>query len=244
MIFNLFKSKPTLKELIPEGFVDIHSHILPGIDDGPKNIEESFKLISEMKKIKFSKIIATPHIYSGLYENKKNNILKIYKDIVKEMDNSIKIDCAAEYLLDNSVLEKTGSEGILTINKKFILVEFNFISPPRDLHEIIFKLKLKNFIPIIAHPERYLYFKNNFDEIVKLKMAGCKFQLNLLSVVGYYGKEVSKFSDILLSRNIINYVGSDIHNLNHIKQFNKKIKIKNSKNLSNCILNNIAKFSD
>ena len=83
MIFNLFKSRPTLKELIPEGFVDIHSHILPGIDDGAKNVEESLKLISEMHKIGISKIIGTPHTYPGLYNNNEKTIFNAYNKLKK-----------------------------------------------------------------------------------------------------------------------------------------------------------------
>ena len=90
MIFNLFKAKPTLKELIPNGFVDIHSHILPGIDDGAKNIEESIKLISEMKKMGFSKIIGTPHTFPGLYENTNETIKKSFEKISQKLITKIK----------------------------------------------------------------------------------------------------------------------------------------------------------
>ena len=89
MIFNLFKSKPTLNELIPKGFVDIHSHILPGIDDGAKNVEESLKLISEMKKLGFAKIITTPHTYPGLYDNTNDTILKSFNSIKNCNSNGI-----------------------------------------------------------------------------------------------------------------------------------------------------------
>ena len=110
MIFNLFKSKPTLKELIPEGFVDIHSHILPGIDDGPKNIEESLKLISEMKKMGFSKIIGTPHTYPGLYDNTNNSIKKSYEKISQKLNSEIKLNYASEYMIDRSLIKKANEK--------------------------------------------------------------------------------------------------------------------------------------
>ena len=105
MIFNLFKAKPTLKELIPDGFVDIHSHILPGIDDGAKTIEESEILLNELKKIGFSKIYGTPHTYPGLYENTNESIKKSFNKLKNFIDDSLMIDYASEYLLNNKLTE-------------------------------------------------------------------------------------------------------------------------------------------
>ena len=105
MIFNLFKSKPSLKELIPKGFVDIHSHILPGIDDGAQNLNESLKLISEMKNMGFSKIIATPHTFPGIYDNTKSTIKDSYQMIIDKLSTKITIKYASEYMLDSSLIE-------------------------------------------------------------------------------------------------------------------------------------------
>ena len=186
MIFNLFKAKPTLKELIPNGFVDIHSHILPGIDDGAKNVEESIKLISEMKKMGFSKIIATPHIYPGLYNNTDEKIKKCFKEI-KDVNSSISY--AAEYLIGRYMIEHIEKKSILTLKDNYVLVEINFHAEPLDLYDVIFKLKTNGFNPILAHPERYLYYLNDFKKFYKLKNFGCLFQLNFLSITGFYGKK-------------------------------------------------------
>ena len=225
MIFNLFKSKPTLKELIPKGFIDIHSHILPGIDDGAKDIEESLELISEMKKLGFSKIIGTPHIYKGLYENDKASISKSFKTLIKKSENYIDISYAAEYMLDSSIIEIAKNKSLLTLKDNYVLVEISMISEINNLKEIIFEIQTNGYIPVIAHPERYLYYSRNFNKIENFKRLGCKLQLNLLALTGFYGVEVLNFSEKILSCGLYNFCGSDVHKMRHLKQFEKKIKL-------------------
>ena len=221
MIFNLFKSKPTLKELIPKGFVDIHSHILPGIDDGAKNIEESEYLINEMKKLGFSKLIATPHTYEGLYDNTINSITKSYNSLIKNFDKN-NISFASEYLINKKLLEFAEKKTILTLKEKYILVEMSYLDKQIDLYDILFKLQILDYIPVLAHPERYRYLHDNKKEYSRLKRAGCKFQLNLLSVTGYYGKDIVKVCNQLLEDDYVDFCGSDIHTLLHIKNFSRK----------------------
>tara|TARA_X000000368_G_scaffold405805_1_gene383360 strand:+ start:987 stop:1718 length:732 start_codon:yes stop_codon:yes gene_type:complete len=239
MILDLFKSKPTLKELIPNGFVDIHSHILPGIDDGAKNVEESLLLISEMQKLGFSKIIGTPHTYSGVYNNTSESIEKSYKKLGKNITN-IELDFASEYMLDNSLIENLRNKNILCLKENYILVEMSYISAPNNLYEIIFEIKTNGFIPVLAHPERYSFFHNNIKEFYKLKKHGCFFQINLLSCTGYYGAQVLIMINNLLKNKIIDFVGSDIHNLNHIKAFEKNVLINRNhiEDLGKCIERN------
>tara|TARA_B100002052_G_C15874655_1_gene596386 strand:+ start:170 stop:904 length:735 start_codon:yes stop_codon:yes gene_type:complete len=235
MIFNLFKAKPTLKELIPDGFVDIHSHILPGIDDGATNIEESLKLITEMKKIGFGKIIATPHTYTGLYDNTVESIKKSFDKINKVSILKSKLSYASEYLIDNSIILKANNQTLLTIKDNFVLIEFSFAGMPINTKEILFELQTNGYIPILAHPERYDFLFNAGQNklISELKKFGCYFQLNLFSLIGYYGNKVLWQSQELLKNNIIDFVGSDIHRIDQISLFEKKIKIKNYKALEN-----------
>lgn len=224
MIFNLFKSKPTLKELIPRGFIDIHSHILPGIDDGAKNLTESIELISKMKELGFSKIVGTPHTYQGLYNNTNLSIENSYNLIKENLKEKIKVDYASEYMIDNSLIKKSQEKSLLTIKKNYVLVEMSFISEPINLFEILFEIMVNGYIPIIAHPERYRFLHKQKKKYEKLKNIGCRFQLNLLSVTDYYGKDIRKFSDYLLKNNFIDFVGSDIHNLKHLREFENKVK--------------------
>ena len=238
MICNLFKSKPTLRELIPEGFIDIHSHILPGIDDGAKDVNESKELIEGMKNLGFSKIIGTPHTYSGIYDNTNESIKNSFKKIKELSINNILIGFASEYMLEKSIIEKSENNSLLCLKDNHILVEMSYISKPTNLYEILFQIIHNGYRPILAHPERYRFIQNNFKEYYKLKKVGCLFQLNLLSSTNYYGKEVAKVSDKLLENNLIDFVGSDIHRKAHIEYFNKSINIKNIEKLQSAIIAN------
>tara|TARA_Y100001954_G_C15813593_1_gene606391 strand:+ start:67 stop:795 length:729 start_codon:yes stop_codon:yes gene_type:complete len=238
MIFNLFKSKPTLRELIPNGFVDIHSHILPGIDDGAKNIDESIELISEMKKLGFSKIIGTPHTYQGLYENTANSIQNSFNNLNKEKLGNIKISYASEYLINKKLVEMSEEKNLLCLKDNYLLVEMSYLSKPINLYDILFKLQINGYIPILAHPERYRFLYDDLSEFSKLKNVGCKFQMNLLSMTGFYGKDVAKTCDYLIKKNYINFFGTDAHNLRHLKNIENKILINNYDKIEKLLINN------
>ena len=238
MIFNLFKSKPTLEKLIPEGFVDIHSHILPGIDDGAKNIDESISLISKMKKIGFSKIIGTPHVYEGVHNNTKESIESSFDELNKNDLKKVKVSYGAEYMLNNSIIKKAANKSLLCLKDSFVLVEMSYIAAPKQLYEIIFELIHNGYMPIIAHPERYRFYHNNFKNYEKLKKYGCKFQLNLFSLTNYYGKDVMSVSEKLLKMEMIDYVGSDIHNVKQINNFYDLVRISSISKLEKAMENN------
>ena len=241
MIFNLFKSRPTLSELIPKGFVDIHSHILPGIDDGAKNIKESMELISEMKKLGFNKIIGTPHTYEGLYNNTNETIINSYNLLLKKLPENTNISYASEYMLDVSLIEKAMDKTLLCIKENYVLIEMGFLYEPMNLFEIIFKISLNGYIPVLAHPERYLFLHNDFNKYYELKDRNCKFQINLLSVTGGYGKNILRVTEKLLKNKLVDFSGSDIHNLNHIAGIkkNNNIKIREIDRFENCLNNNL-----
>ena len=225
MIFNLFKSKPTLKELIPKGFVDIHSHILPGIDDGAKNTEESINLLNSMYELGFSKVICTPHTYPGLYDNTNDSIKNSFSNLIEKAKINLELDYASEYMIDESIFEKVEKNSILCIKEKYVLIEMSFLYEHPKIFDVIYKLRLNNYIPILAHPERYIYYENSFEKFVKLKKLDCRFQLNLLSLTGYYGNSSLRISEKLIKNNLIDFFGSDIHNLNQIKFMNNNLKI-------------------
>ena len=241
MNFNFFKSKPTLKELIPKEFVDIHCHILPGIDDGAKNIEESLKLISEMKKLGFSKIIFTPHTYKGLYDNDNESITKCF-NLLKSKVNDIEIHYASEYMIDSNLVKKISDRSILCISGKYVLIEMSYIAKPNNFYEIVFQIIHNGYTPILAHPERYRFFYDNFDEYFKMKKVGCKFQINFLSVVGFYGTDTVKIVEKLLKKSLVDFVASDIHNIEQIKYFGKKVRVNQLNELIRCINNTKSVF--
>ena len=129
-------------------------------------------------------------------------------------------------MIDESIMKKIDNKSILTLKKKYVLIEMSFFSKPNNLYEVIFNLIHNGYIPILAHPERYRFLHNNFKEYFKLKNYGCLFQLNLLSSNGYYGNDIVKISDKLLANNLIDVVGSDIHNKNQINYFKNKIQLR------------------
>jgi len=228
MFFN-FKSKPTLKDLVPKGYVDIHSHLLFGLDDGAKTIDDSISFLNQLKNLGFSKIITTPHIMEGLYPNNSKTILSRLSEVQEALNlNNIEISlqAAAEYMMDHFFYENIKNEQLMTLKDNWILVEMSYLNPPVQLYEIIYELQVKGYRPILAHPERYLFYFKNLSEYDKLKSSGLHFQLNLLSLVGYYGPEAQKISEILLLKGMIDFTGSDIHHQFHINSFGKKINLK------------------
>ena len=240
MIFNLFKSKPSLEEIIPKGFIDIHSHILPDIDDGSKSIEDSLLMVNELTKIGFKKIIGTPHIYPGLYNNTKSKIESSYKLLFDKISDKNSIGYASEYMIDELTLKSIHKKNLLTVKDNLILIEMSYISEPNFLNEFIFELQNFGYEPILAHPERYRFWHNKFSKFSELKKRGVKFQMNLLSVTDYYGVDIRKFSDKLLNAGYIDFLGSDVHNIRHIKAINNKYAGKNF----SLRINNLKEFQN
>ncbi|MEO8515777.1 MAG: CpsB/CapC family capsule biosynthesis tyrosine phosphatase [Flavobacterium sp.] len=240
MLF-LKRNKFALKDLIPDNHVDIHSHLLPGIDDGAQTIDDSIFLINSLKNMGITKIITTPHIFSGFWDNTKDKIQKTEVEtvsILKENDITIPIQAASEYLLDDHFVSLFKKGEILTLKDNYVLVEMSYLNAPIQLYEIIFDLQVAGYKPVLAHPERYVFYHNNFDDYLKLKNAGCAFQLNLLSVVGYYGTAVADVAKKLLKTGLIDFVGSDVHHKKHIESFDKKVMLKDLQPLKEAILNN------
>ena len=240
-MFFLFKNKPRLKDLIPDNYVDIHSHLLPGIDDGSSNFLQTTLLLTKMQNIGFKQFITTPHVIKNVWNNSKNDIQILEKktnESLKTVLPNIQLHAAAEYMMDTDFMELFKTEKLLTLKDNFVLVEMSYINPPIQLYQIIFDLQIAGYIPVLAHPERYSFYYNNLNEYKRLKKAGCKFQMNLLSSVGYYGPEALKTADLLLSHNMIDFVGSDTHHENHLASFDSKIKIKNVAILQSVINNN------
>ena len=231
-MLSLFKSKPKLAELIPSGYVDIHSHILPGIDDGAKIIEDSNFLIQEMKGLGFGKCITTPHIMNNVWDNTPEIIESALKSVKSTLNLPFEVKAASEYLLDESVVIKAKNKDLLTLKDNFVLVELSYLNAPIQLYDFLYEIQLSGYYIVLAHPERYSYFHYNKKEYLKLKKVGCLFQLNLLATVGYYGKDTADIANYLLKNEMYDFTGSDIHHKNHTRAFQNKIII-NSENKIN-----------
>ena len=238
MIF-LKKNKTLLKDLIPQGFIDIHSHLLPGIDDGAKTIEDTIFLTNSLKKFGFEKFITTPHTFSGFWDNTKDGILAKEKETNSLLtEKNVELKAASEYLLDDHFASLFKKGEVLTLKDNLVLVEMSYLNAPIHLYDLLFDLQVSGYKPVLAHPERYLFYHKNFDEYKKLKNAGCYLQLNLLSTVGYYGGEVTEAAKRLLEAGLYDFVGSDVHHSRHIKAFENKVLLKDSKGLGELIKNN------
>lgn len=225
-MLSLFKTKPKLFELIPAGYVDIHSHVLPGIDDGAKTIQDSEFLLNSMMNLGFSKVITTPHTMGNVWNNTTATINNALQKVQLEIGNAAKtanLQAASEYFLDEHLMELATQGPLLTLKENYILVEMSYLNAPLQLYDFLFELQLKGYQLILAHPERYSFLHNHKKEYEKLKKAGCMFQLNLLAAVGYYGRDVANTADYLLKEGLYNFVGSDIHHKFHVESFQRKV---------------------
>jgi protein-tyrosine phosphatase len=240
-MFSLFKSKPVLKDLIPDNHVDIHSHLLPEMDDGAQTLEDSLRLTQALQSFGVTQFITTPHIIQHVWENSREQIIANKNNTVLELkknNSNMPFQAAAEYLMDDQFVQLFQSHELLTLKDNYVLVEMSYINAPIQLYSILFDLQVAGYIPVLAHPERYLFYHNNVAEYQKLKKVGCLFQLNLLAVVGYYGEGITKIAERLLQNGMYDFVGSDVHHDNHIAAFDKKVKIKDVKPLQEIIANN------
>lgn len=240
-LFFFNKKFPLLRDLITDNYTDIHSHLLFGIDDGAKNPEETLALTNSLIEFGTTGFITTPHTIPHIWENKRETIVAKSIETVnflKENRIDVPFKAASEYLMDDTFVKQFQSEKLLTLKDNYVLVEMSYINAPIQLYDILFELQISGYKPVLAHPERYTFYHNNYGEYQKLKKAGCLFQLNLLSSVGYYGEGVFQTAKKLLTDGMIDYVGSDVHHNNHIKAFNNKVKIKDLIPLKDAIKNN------
>lgn len=230
-LFDFFKSKPStdVQVDLSQLAVDLHSHLIPGIDDGAKTIEDSIKLILELKALGFHKIITTPHIMSDYYRNNSESInsgLYALRAELKNRNIDIEIEAAAEYYYDEYFLELLKTDNLLTIHKEYLLFELSYLTKPSGIDEVIFQIQTKGLKPILAHPERYPYLK--MADYAKYKEAGCFFQMNILSLTGHYGEQAKNIAKQLIEFGYIDFIATDLHHMHHI-QLIKKNALRNEK---------------
>ena len=243
-MFSLFKSKSnySIADFSALG-VDMHSHLIPGIDDGAVTMEDSLALVDRFVQLGFKKIITTPHIMSDYFKNTPEIILDGLKNLrqaIAEKQIDFKVDAAAEYYLDENLVGLVEGKKVLSFGKeKYVLFELSYINAPSNLKEAIFKLITSGYTPVLAHPERYPYYYNDFDEYENLKDSGCVLQLNTISLSGYYGKGAKKIAEKLIDANLIEMLGSDMHHQRHAAALRQSLSEKSLKKLleSDILLN-------
>ena len=244
-MFSFLKKKEIIHPDLSFIGVDMHSHLLPGIDDGVQTIAESLTCIKTLQHLGYKKLICTPHIISDMYPNDRETILPRLEEIreaLKENNIDIAIEAAAEYMVDLEMEKQVLSgEPLLTFGNNLILIEMSYVAPSPNIEQVIFQLRLKGLQPILAHPERYVFYHNNLDNYQRFIDLGCMLQINLLSLLGYYGKQIKLVAEKLLKNKMIDLLGTDMHHQRHLmalmelstkKEFYKlleDVEIKNKK---------------
>ncbi len=200
--------------------IDLHSHLIPGIDDGAETMDEAIDLIRRLKALGYTKLITTPHIASHRYPNTSAIILEGLHELRFELhyrNIDIEIEAASEYYLDEHFMQLLEKRDILTFGGPFVLFEMSYVNHPLGLFDMVTQMKQAGYKPVLAHPERYLYMYRAFEKYEQLKTMGVYFQLNLNSLTGYYSAEVKEAAMALVDRGMIDFVGSDTHKVRHVQ---------------------------
>ncbi|MBT2163184.1 histidinol phosphatase [Zobellia sp. KMM 6746] len=223
-MFHFFNKKKFLVDYL-DGFIDIHNHILPGIDDGAKTVDESIALIRSFSEFGVKHFIATPHIMSNYYPNTRETIgaslTELKNALLQNGLKDVSVEASAEHMIDDNFESLLENEGIMPLKKDYLLVEMSYLQPPINFEEAIIKTASKRFFPILAHPERYGFLHHRKKRYQEYKDNGIQFQMNLLSLSEYYGKEVPKVAVELLEKGLIDFVASDVHNMSQLNALKK-----------------------
>ncbi len=230
------------KKKILEFSVDLHSHLIPGLDDGPQTMETSLTILKGMEELGYKKVVITPHVMSDFYPNTPEDIrkgLEILRYAAQEAGLRIVIEAAAEYYLDDGFLQFLKQGDMMTIAENYLLCETSYLLKPLQFDEMIFQASIAGYKVILAHPERYQYITNCEKEYQALKEKGIFFQVNINSFTGYYGKDAQKKALFLSEAGMIDFLGSDIHRVKELKVLEKVLHTDTMKEVfeKNVILN-------
>ena len=205
--------------------IDFHSHILPNIDDGSTNMQESIKLIKEAEQVGFTGIVSTSHYLENYFECGEKERKKLLNDLEDKIESNkavnvskkIQLYLGSEIYVTQNMIELLKEGKASSINgTKYVLFELPMNSKPLFVKEIVYKLIENGYKPVIAHPERYSYVKEDITYVEELKKMGALFQANYGSVIGMYGIEAKKTIKKLLKKDLISFLGSDVHRAGQI----------------------------
>ena len=209
--------------------VDLHSHLIPNIDDGYQSLEQSIEMITALMKLGFKKVITTPHIhpnYPNTPEIIRMGLEKLHKALVKQ-NLEMEVEVAAEYFVDEAFHQKVkNKDALLSFGGKHVLVESSFINKPIFFESAMFDLQAAGYTPVLAHPERYRFLEGRIDWLEELKNMGVLFQVTLGSIAGYYGKIPEQLGKMLIKKELADFLGSDLHRKSHLAFLNKGLRSK------------------
>ncbi|OIQ32619.1 MAG: hypothetical protein BM555_04840 [Crocinitomix sp. MedPE-SWsnd] len=218
---NLFKKTPKLDPIdLAVLHTDLHSHLIPGIDDGSKSLDESMAMLRKFSELGYKKVITTPHVMSDFYKNNPRIILgglETVREAIKKEGLAIEIEAAAEYYLDLHFEELIAKKEVLTFGDNHVLFELSFSAEQSRIKEVIFELLSSGYKPILAHVERYPFYFEEYEKIQNYIDRGCLMQLNINSLSGQYGPGVKKMAESLIDKDMIDVIGSDCHHLGHLE---------------------------
>lgn len=228
MLNWLFDKKKNKSVHLDHIGIDIHSHLIPGVDDGVETVEEAVAMAAKMQSLGYSQIYTTPHVMWDCYKNTPDIIsegLEEVRQAARQAGLTIQIHAAAEYFIDEHFNEMLATgEKLMTLPGKRLLVELPYSTPLMNTSENIFAILAKGYQPVLAHPERYTYFYSNPLIYKKLADSGCELQVNILSLTGYYGENIYKMAEWLLKNNLITFLGTDAHKMQHLELIQKSNK--------------------
>ncbi|MCW3128086.1 MAG: capsular biosynthesis protein [Bacteroidetes bacterium] len=228
---SLFKKKEVVSNLTDlSGLgLDLHSHLIPGIDDGAKTLEDSIMLIKGMRQLGFKKIITSPHIMSGGYNNTPEIILSgrdKVREAIKEQGIDVEFDAWAEYYLDETIMPKIEKHSLMTMGDKYVLVELSYLMKSFSTTSYFYSLITNGYKVVLAHPERYPYYhSDDLDEYKMIKDQGVFLQLNIASLTGTYGQGARNAAEKLIDNNMIDFVATDLHNTRHLSYIKDSVKL-------------------
>jgi protein-tyrosine phosphatase len=228
-MFTFFKRKTKERQGLGILCCDMHSHLIPGIDDGSPDLETSIRLIRGFIGLGYKKVITTPHVNADIFPNTPAIIRSgqtLVTDELRRQGIEIEFRAAAEYLMDERFTQLLAAgEPLMTLKGNLVLVELSFAVPAINLREILFETQLKGYQPVLAHPERYLYFGANKKWYDQLRDAGCLFQLNLLSFAGHYGPDSRHLAEYLIKKRYVDFLGTDLHHDRHLEALRTSARI-------------------
>lgn len=221
-MFGLFRKKES--RLAPADLsvlqADMHSHLIPGIDDGSQNMDQTIAMLAKFESLGYKKIITTPHVMSDYYKNTPEIILgglKKVQTLASQLGLNIQIDAAAEYYFDDSFHKAIrDKQTLLTFGDRYLLFEFSFHAAPSQAEALIFEMITQKYQPILAHFERYAYYFGSVDKAREYRERGVNIQVNINSLTGHYGPEIKKQAERLVDAGLVDFLGSDCHRIEHL----------------------------
>jgi tyrosine-protein phosphatase YwqE len=196
--------------------VDMHSHLVPGVDDGAKDVADSLKLINGLKALGFTHLFTTPHTLQDIHPNTQASLQQGFALLDGKLPEGLSMQLSSEYYLDDQFAAQLATGAVLPLPGKRLLIEFSQIARPHDLEEQVFDLGIKGYQVVLAHPERYLFFHKQFGYFNRLKEMGVELQVNALSLTDHYGKHIRQVAEKLIGKDMIDFIGTDTHHSKHL----------------------------